>query len=349
MSGRQMTPARRAVLAQRAAAARRRAFLTLGLIAATVVLIVVGATTALSPLLALIPAALTVTVMVLGRRAVLANERADAARAQREARRTYPAREMTPTERKLAGRPVPAVRTGEQRTVAAAASEDLSTTVMSRVEASMFAKKHATGSRVSREVQRGATAASAVPARTARSPRGNVQGSVGKPSAASTLSAASPATAASPAAAPATPASASAGVPAGAQQSAAPSPQQASSPQQAPSSQQAQGWTSTPVPPPVYTAKAAAPRWEPASITTELQQITKARMEQIARESELRAASAAEGTANGANEHAVNEHGENEHGGAAAHIPAQPLAVPVASPDSLGVSLNSVLAKRRAV
>lgn len=290
MSGSTMSPARRALLAERAAAARRRAILTLGLITATIILLVVGLSTAMSAAWALIPATLTGTVMVLGRRAVVAQERADAARAERAARRNYPQREMTPTERRLAGRPVPAVRTGEQRTI----SEDISTTVISRVEASMFAKKHVTGRPVAKDVQHG-TARPNAPVRA--------RASVSKPSAASTISALSPATAATPA---------------------VPSAATTASPVMAASAQSpARAWTSTPVPPPVYAAKAAAPRWEPAGITTELQQITKARMEQIARESAAR--------------------GEQDLSDDAAP------AVSEQTPDSLGVSLNSVLARRRAV
>lgn len=293
MSGSTMSPARRALLDERAAAARRRAILTLGLITATIILLVVGLSTAMSAAWALIPATLTGTVMVLGRRAVVAQERADAARAERAARRNYPQREMTPTERRLAGRPVPAVRTGEQRTI----SEDISTTVISRVEASMFAKKHVTGRPVAKDVQHG-TARPNAPVRA--------RASVSKPSAASTISALSPATEATPA------------VPSAAATATTASPAMAASAQSP-----ARAWTSTPVPPPVYAAKAAAPRWEPAGITTELQQITKARMEQIARESAAR--------------------GEQDLSDDAAP------AVSEQTPDSLGVSLNSVLARRRAV
>ncbi|WP_313278502.1 hypothetical protein [Timonella senegalensis] len=293
MSGSTMSPARRALLDERAAAARRRAILTLGLITATIILLVVGLSTAMSAAWALIPATLTGTVMVLGRRAVVAQERADAARAERAARRNYPQREMTPTERRLAGRPVPAVRTGEQRTI----SEDISTTVISRVEASMFAKKHVTGRPVAKDLQH-STARPSAPVRA--------RASVSKLSAASTISALSPATAATPA------------VPSAAAKATTASPAMTASAQSP-----ERAWTSTPVPPPVYAAKAAAPRWEPAGITTELQQITKARMEQIARESAAR--------------------GEQDVSDDAAP------AVSEQTPDSLGVSLNSVLARRRAV
>lgn len=293
MTAPKLSPARRAVLERRAAAARRRAILSFALLLATVVLAVIGATTAFSGWFALIPAMLLGTVLTLGRKAVIANQRNDAAWAARaHAKATYRPREMSETERRLAGRPAPAVRTSSGN----AAREDVSTTVISRVESSMFAKKHVTGRPVSNGVK--AQPQAATKARSSASAR----------------SAASPAE----------------------QARIAPTPAKADTANNA----QQSAWRAAPVPPPVYAAKAAAPKWEAPGITTHLQQITKERIEEIAREASIRettAESPEQATAQAA----------HENSDASAHTTERQDTA--GNPDSLGVSLNSILAKRRAV
>lgn len=81
-------------------------------------------------------------------------------------------------------------------------------------------------------------------------------------------------------------------------------------------------WTSVPVPRPVYTMKSAAPRWEPAPLTAEMAQITQARRAELA---------AGDGAPAAPGEAAPSASDEVE-----------------APSDSLGVNLNSVLARRRA-
>ena len=74
-------------------------------------------------------------------------------------------------------------------------------------------------------------------------------------------------------------------------------------------------------PTPRYTVRVAAPKWEPPSITTELRKLTAAHMEQITRDADLRD-----------------------------NLAQDPLESHDQSiPDSLGISLNSILARRRAV
>lgn len=81
-------------------------------------------------------------------------------------------------------------------------------------------------------------------------------------------------------------------------------------------------WVAVPVPRPVYTMKSAAPRWDPAPLTAEMAQIT------LARRSEL---AAGDRTPKGEGEPAASATDEAE-------VPS----------DSLGVNLDSVLARRRA-
>ena len=97
---------RDALLARRAAAARRRATLTLSLVVLTGLVGVLVGTTALPVWTVVIPAVLLVTVLGLGRRAVLANARADRAAREREAAREA----ARPPALRRAGRPAPAVR-----------------------------------------------------------------------------------------------------------------------------------------------------------------------------------------------------------------------------------------------
>ncbi len=79
--------ARAAALARRAAAARRRARLVVGLLLVTLLAWVAVPTAQLSALLAVAPTLLLAAVLVAGRRAVLAGQRADAAWVAGAARR----------------------------------------------------------------------------------------------------------------------------------------------------------------------------------------------------------------------------------------------------------------------
>lgn len=97
-------PARTAMLARRAAAARRRGVLVAVLLSVTVFTAVLGSVSPVPWWVALIPASLCVTVMVLGRRAVVAQQRADRAWERRNRERSRPTgqtrrREQTPQKR----------------------------------------------------------------------------------------------------------------------------------------------------------------------------------------------------------------------------------------------------------
>ncbi|WP_435298451.1 hypothetical protein [Timonella sp. A28] len=298
----QASPARRAVYERRAAAARRRAILTFVLLCVTAVVVTLAVMKLVNPLFIALPAGCTATVLVLGRRAVVANQRADAAHEERERQRAYPAREMSPTERRLAGRPVPAVRTGQIERV----REDVSTTVMSRVEASMFAKKHVTGRPVAHDV--------------AQSRPSSQRPHMSQPASGSTAHVAASGSARSVTSAHSAPIP----VVRQTQQAAPVTPPVRTSVQQAQVQPSASDttWSAVSVPPPVYAAKAAAPRWEPPPISAELRQITQQRMEQIAHDSQAR-------------NRAIEDREQSEAAGETV--------------DSLGVNLNSVLARRRAV
>lgn len=310
MTSNRISPARRAVLERRAAAARRRAVLTFSLFLVTIVVAVIGFNTSLSAWFALVPAALMGSVLVLGRKAVIANQRNDAAYAARQDQVTYAPRQMSATERRLAGRPVPAVRTG----IPTAHAENVSTTVMARVESSMFAKKHITGSAVSPNV-------------AAKAERSQDLASSASSAATAIAQATSPAPQVS------MPAASSAS-----EQLRAPKP--AVKPVPAPPAHQPsqKQWSSVAVPAPVYASKAAAPQWEPPGVTTELRKVTAQRMEQIAREAELRA--------NDATPVVTETEQPSESSESAA---AETAVAQAGTPDSLGVNLNSILARRRAV
>lgn len=277
MTGKNISPARRAVLEQRAAAARRRAILTGSLLLATVAVAVASFTTVLSPLWIFLPAFLMACVLGLGRRAVVLNQQNDERYFARLSKVDYAPRQMTETElkfneRKLSGRPVPAVRSG----VPTAMAENVSTTVLSRVESSVFAKKHITGRPIASTIAEAARAAAVKSGQSARSAA----------SSSSARSAASVRSAQSPASAVERGAAAAVGTVA----------QRSNTEQKSSATGQPAGkphetrWTAPPVPLPTYVSKSSAPRWEAPGITTELQQITKARMEEIAQEARERAA-----------------------------------------------------------
>ena len=285
-------PARSGLHARRAAAARRRALLTVTLLLLTVATGVLAATTPVSAWFVLAPAVLLVAVLALGRRAVRANARADAAWEARErARRAA----VVSDDVRLAGRPAPAVRPSV--TGRAVKSSQSHTQMIARVRPPAAAAS-------------GSTPASAEGAGRARA----VAAVRGPQPEASTA-----------------PADTVAEAPAGAD--AAPTPEASAATtanpvkaadQSAPASDTE--WTSVPVPRPVYMMKSAAPRWEPAPLTAEMAQIT------LTRRAELAAGDSA----------AVVELVVDQAGA------AETASETEASSDSLGVNLNSVLARRRA-
>ena len=283
-------PARSGLHARRAAAARRRALLTVTLLLLTVATGVLAATTPVSAWFVLAPAVLLVAVLALGRRAVRANARADAAWEARErARRAA----VVSDDVRLAGRPAPAVRPSV--TGRAVKSSQSHTQMIARVRPPVTAAADSTAATPEPTSGRTRTVA------TVRAPQ---------PESAAAPTEAAADSRVDPSSAPATSrTTTSAAQPAG---------------QSAPAGDAE--WTSVPVPRPVYMMKSAAPRWEPAPLTAEMAQIT------LERRAELAAGDSAPVV-----ELVVDQ------ADAAAAAPEQE-----ASSDSLGVNLNSVLARRRA-
>lgn len=287
---------RDALLARRAAAARRRATLTLGLVVLTALVGVIVAVTSLPVWTVAVPAVLLVSVLVLGRRAVLANARADAAAREREAAREA----ARPAALRRAGRPAPAVRTTV--TGRAVHSSQTQTEMISRVRAAGAAGQGAEGT--SAGTTTGTTAATTTAAKTTAAKSGAEAERTVAP------------TAAARAAETAEPEASSASRPTGeadrAASAAPPARQLAPAPEG-----ESTDWEPVAVPRPVYTLKSTAPRWEPAPLTAELRKLTEERRAELAGAS-----------------------------------PAQPAPATVTaeepSEDSLGVNLNSVLARRRA-
>jgi len=279
---------RDALLARRAAAARRRATLTLGLVVLTALVGVIVAVTSLPVWTVAVPAVLLVSVLVLGRRAVLANARADAAAREREAAREA----ARPAALRRAGRPAPAVRTTV--TGRAVHSSQTQTEMISRVRAAGAAGQGAEGTSA------GTTTADKT---TAAKSGAEAERTVAPTAAARTAETAEPQ--ASSASRPSGEADRAA--------SAAPAARQPAPVQEGESTD----WEPVAVPRPVYTLKSTAPRWEPAPLTAELRKLTEERRAELAGAS-----------------------------------PAQPAPATVTaeepSEDSLGVNLNSVLARRRA-
>lgn len=265
-----LTTVRLQTLAARQAAARRRGQLALGLALGTLTVAGLALITPLPWLVTMIPAAMLVTVLVLGRRTVLAQEASDRKLVERQRAVQFSARQPSPVEQKLAGRPIPAARPNSTVRV----REDLSTSVISATESKFFGTKNATGLPVSR-----------------------LDGARGPAPKVDTPTAAAPSIAAS-----------------GGVESVIDAPASVS----AHSSVSQQPAVE---PTPRYTVRVAAPKWEPPSITTELRKLTAAHMEQITRDADLRDNLAQD---------PLESHGQS-------------------IPDSLGVSLNSILARRRAV
>lgn len=284
-----LTTVRLQTLATRQAAARRRGQLALGLVLATLTVAGLALITPLPWLVAVIPAAMLITVLVLGRRTVVAQEASDRKLVERQRAAQFSARQPSPVEQKLAGRPIPAARPSSTVRV----REDLSTSVISATESKFFGTKNATGLPVSR------LDGASVPAPKIAEPTATALGTTKlsetepgvaeqrAPSLGAEQNAATPSVEAS------TGASGYVGV--------------AHQPAQEPA--------------PRYTVRAAAPKWEPPSITTELRKLTAAHMEQITRDAELR---------------------DN-----LAQDPQDTREQSI--PDSLGINLNSILARRRAV
>jgi len=282
---------RDALLARRAAAARRRATLTLGLVVLTALVGVIVAVTSLPVWTVAVPAVLLVSVLVLGRRAVLANARADAAAREREAAREA----ARPAALRRAGRPAPAVRTTV--TGRAVHSSQTQTEMISRVRAAGAAGVAGQGAESS------TTAKTTADKTTTAKSGAEVERTVTPTAAARTAETAEPE-------------ASSASRPTGGADrasSAAPAARQPAPAQEGESTD----WEPVAVPRPVYTLKSTAPRWEPAPLTAELRKLTEERRAELAEAS-----------------------------------PAQPAPATVTaeepSEDSLGVNLNSVLARRRA-
>ena len=296
---------RDALLARRAAAARRRATLTLTLVVLTAVVGVLGATTALPVWTVAVPGLLLVSVLVLGRRAVLANARADQAAREREAAREA----ARPAALRRAGRPAPAVRTTV--TGRAVHPSQTQTEMISRVRAQETGESTAVGTAPQSETATASEATTEVSPR-AKKAQGRAQDE---------RRTQAPADRGSADRGPADRSSAdrsSADTP-------APDQPARSTTRTATDAAPAAGgtdWEPVAVPRPVYTLKSAAPRWEPAPLTAELRKLTEERR------AELAAVHGAEGAE-------------------ADQVPAAQSAADEPSEDSLGVNLNSVLARRR--
>lgn len=280
---------RDALLARRAAAARRRATLTLTLLVLTAVVGVLGATTALPVWTVAVPGLLLVSVLVLGRRAVLANARADQAAREREAAREA----ARPAALRRAGRPAPAVRTTV--TGRAVHPSQTQTEMISRV------RVQETGEGTAATTTPEAESATAPEATAEVSPRskkdqGRAQDErrTQAPAVRGSGDTSAPDQPARPTTRTATDAAPAAG---------------------------GADWEPVAVPRPVYTLKSAAPRWEPAPLTAELRKLTEERR------AELAAVHGAEGAE--ADQQSAQDVAEEP------------------SEDSLGVNLNSVLARRR--
>jgi len=277
---------RDALLARRAAAARRRATLTLGLVVLTALVGVIVAVTSLPVWTVAVPAVLLVSVLVLGRRAVLANARADAAAREREAAREA----ARPAALRRAGRPAPAVRTTV--TGRAVHSSQTQTEMISRVRAAGAAGAAGQGAESSTTAKTTAAKSGAAAERTVAPTAAARTAETAEPEASSVSRPSGEADRAS---------------------SAAPAARQPAPVQEGESTD----WEPVAVPRPVYTLKSTAPRWEPAPLTAELRKLTEERRAELAGAS-----------------------------------PAQPAPATVTaeepSEDSLGVNLNSVLARRRA-
>ncbi|WP_143556659.1 hypothetical protein [Sanguibacter antarcticus] len=275
---------REALHARRAAAARRRALLTAVLLVLSVVAGALAGFSVISPWIVLAPAVLLGTVLVLGRKAVVGNQRADAEWEAREHERraARPVAGHGPVRpgpvRHASGRPVAAVRPAV--TGHAVHASQSHTQIIARVRAVPGPAAQGAGPRPLDSDEPAAVSLTGLRAVDSTA----VAQKLGVPRVHETPSQAAP-VAAAPAAAKAEP---------------------------------EEEWAPVPVPRPVYTMKSAAPRWEPAPLTAELQQVTEARRAQLAEDHEVPPVSA------------VRRH-EGE--------PAV---------DSLGVNLNSVLARRRA-
>lgn len=281
---------RDALLARRAAAARRRATLTLTLVVLTAVVGVIAATTALPVWTVAVPGLLLVSVLVLGRRAVLANARADQAAREREAAREA----ARPAALRRAGRPAPAVRT----TVTGRA------VYPSQTQTEMISRVHVqeAGERSSVVTSPATPAEERRAEEQPRAKKDQRRAQDEKRSADQTRSADE-----QPARATAQPAS-----------------------PDVTSAAAGADWEPVAVPRPVYTLKSAAPRWEPAPLTAELRKLTEERR------AELAAVHGSDGAAADQSS-AAEAAGQDSAEGTSEEL----------SEDSLGVNLNSVLARRR--
>jgi len=242
-----ISAARREHLARRQTAARRRALVTAVMMTLTVVTLVVGAVTPMSVLVALVPGALLATALVMGRRAALADQRADAELRHRdrvaERARASAVRTARASGARVVVRPAPVVK--PRVTGRAVQASHLRTEIIGSAES---LEAHA---RAMRESARsgGRAEKAAAPAATAAST-------------AATAAASATSVPAAQAAADPTPASAAAEAAARASQRVSRGAAAAERLQRG-------------VPRPTYTTKPAAPRWEPAPLSAEIERVAR--------------------------------------------------------------------------
>lgn len=286
----QALPVREALHARRAAAARRRALLTAVLLVLSVVAGALAGFSVINPWIVVAPGVLLGSVLVLGRKAVIGNQKADALWEAREHERraARPAAGRGPAAhqgavRHPSGRPAAAVRPAV--TGHAVHASQSHTQVIARVRSVASPAAETSGPRAL-DSDEPATALGSTVRPVVRQDR---------------TVAASERLGHAPAVEHPGPQTSGADT-VGSEASVVGEGE----------------WQPVPVPRPVYTMKSAAPRWEPAPLTAELQQVTEARRAQLA-----------------------EDHAEP----AAAPTPEHEGEPGV---DSLGVNLNSVLARRRA-
>lgn len=265
-----------ALHARRAAAARRRALLSITLVAITAGLAAASFFVAVPWWGAVIPGVLLIGVLVLGRRAVVAGARADASRAAQASNGSQPGTMRHPVPAVTRpGRPAPAVR--PPVTGRAKRPSQSHTRMIARLDTSDRPAAKPVGTKIT--------------------------------SAEATVDEARPADVEDQQASAKAPVRPEAAV---ATERASKAPDVKVS-QRTPQPEGAE-WQPVAVPRPVYVTKSAAPRWEPAPLTAALRQLTAERQAVL-----------------------VEAFG----GG----TPYEPLVE--APDDSLGVNLNSVLARRR--
>jgi len=232
-----ISAARREQVSRRAAAARRRALVTAVTATLTVLTVVLGAVTPLPMLVALVPGVLLGGVLVLGRRAAVADARAEAELSHRErvaARARESVRVSARTSgARLVGRPAPVVKprvTGRAVPVSHAATQALGSA------SSLAAASRGVAPEVAASVERAVGAE-----RPASIRPGSARPAAARTDAAARAAGQAPATRTERTAVDGAAAS----------------------------------WTETGVPRPTYAIKPAAPRWEPAPLSAEIERVAR--------------------------------------------------------------------------